>query len=90
MRLVAATTPSPVASGPATTTRAPIDPNRVTPGMWGFLSFVVLLLAAVVIFYSMRKQLKKVNFDDGSPEAGSRSVDVFPIRSGSSDSDSRS
>lgn len=74
-QLLAATTPSPVA-----TSVPEIDPNRVTPGIWGFLSFVFLIIACVFLYYSMRKQLKRVKFDDNAGEAGARSVDVFPRR----------
>lgn len=74
-QFLAAATPSPVA------TSAPeIDPNRVTPGIWGFLSFVFLIVACVFLYYSMRKQLKRVKFDENAGEAGARSVDVFPRR----------
>lgn len=74
-QLLAAAAPSPVA------TLAPeIDPNRVTPGIWGFLSFVFLIVACVFLYYSMRKQLKRVKFDENAGEAGARSVDVFPRR----------
>lgn len=45
----------------------PVDPNRVTPGLYGFLSFVFLILAVVVIYFSMRKQLTRIKFDENAP-----------------------
>ena len=77
MQLVAVTpsAPAPSASGP------PIDPNRITPGFLGFIAFVVLSVACVGIYFSMRKQLRRVNFEEDAPEAGARSVEVFPRRS---------
>lgn len=78
--LLAAATPDPAASPTAVEVAREIDPNRVTPGMWGFLSFLALILACVAIYFSLRKQLKRVNFDEDAPPAGTRDVDVFPIR----------
>jgi hypothetical protein len=39
----------------------PIDPERVTPGLLGFLSFVFLVVAAVLLYRSMNKQMKKID-----------------------------
>lgn len=75
--LTAQAEPSPSASA------RDIDPATVTPGIWGFLALVVLGLVCVFLFFSMRKQLKRVKFDDGSgetKEAGSKPVDIFPRR----------
>ena len=47
-----------------------IDPSRVTPGLLGFLSFAFLILAVVVLYFSMRKQLGKVDFEENAPPAG--------------------
>lgn len=76
-QLVAATTPAP---SPSAGDAPAIDPNRVTPGVWGFLSFVVLIIASVIIYFSLRKQLRKVNFDEDAPSAGTRDVNIFPAR----------
>lgn len=45
----------------------PVDPNRVTPGFYGFLSLAFLILAVVVIYFSMRKQLTRIKFDENAP-----------------------
>jgi len=47
--------PSPLPEEP------PIDPSRVTPGMLALISFVFLVVAVVLLFRSMRKQLSKVD-----------------------------
>lgn len=39
----------------------PIDENLVSPGFLGFLSFVFLIAAVVLLYRSMRKQLRKVD-----------------------------
>lgn len=39
----------------------PIDPNRVTPGILGLLSFLFLLAAVFLLWRSMRKQMKKID-----------------------------
>ena len=47
--------PSPLPEEP------PIDPSRVTPGMLGFISFVFLVVAVVLLYRSMRKQMSRVD-----------------------------
>lgn len=47
--------PSPLPEEP------PIDPSRVTPGMLGLVSFVFLIIAMVLLYRSMRKQISKVD-----------------------------
>jgi len=69
-----------VVATPSPTTPPQIDPDRVSPGGLGFLAIVVLAIAAVVIFFSMRKQLSRVNFEEGKEPAGSRRVDLIPPR----------
>lgn len=69
-----------VVATPSPTTAPQIDPDRVSPGGLGFLPIVVLAIAAVVIFFSMRKQLRKVDFEEGKEPAGSRRVDLIPPR----------
>lgn len=51
-----------------------VDPNRVTPGLLGFLSFMFLILACVVLFFSLRKQLSRINFDPDALPGGVRPV----------------
>jgi hypothetical protein len=43
-----------------------IDPSVVSPGLIGFVLFVGLGIAVVLLWLSMNRHLKKVNFDDGS------------------------
>lgn len=47
--------PSPLPEEP------PIDPSRVTPGLLGFLSFAFLVIAVVLLYRSLRKQMNKVD-----------------------------
>lgn len=49
--------PSPLPEEP------PIDPSRVTPGLLGFISFAFLVIAVVLLYRSMRKQMAKVDPD---------------------------
>ena len=51
-----------------------VDPNRVTPGLLGFLSFLFLIVACVVLFFSLRKQLSKIRFDPKALPGGVRAV----------------
>jgi len=69
-----------VSPAPAPTAIRQVDPNKVTPGMWGFISLLVLIAAAVGLYFSLRKQLGKVDFEEGGKPAGVRDVDVFPRR----------
>ncbi len=72
--LIGAQTPGPTPSAP------PIDPAKVSPGILGLISFVVLGLACVLIFFSLRKQLGRVKFDENAEPAGVRRVDTIPVR----------
>ena len=67
-------TPTPVPTDLA------IDPNRVTPGLLGFLSFVFLILAVVVLYFSMRKQLSKVNFEEDALPAGVKPLPKYATK----------
>lgn len=72
MMLPLEVTPSPGAS-PALA----VDPQRVTPGLLGFLSFVFLIIAVVILYFSLRKQLKKVNFDENALPAGVKRLPTY-------------
>ena len=49
--------PSPLPEEP------PIDPSRITPGLLGGLSFIFLIIAIVLLYRSMRKQMSRVHPD---------------------------
>lgn len=53
--------PSPLPEEP------PIDPSRVTPGLLALISLVFLIIAIVLLYRSMRKQIARVdpNLPDG-------------------------
>ena len=57
--------PSPLPEEP------PIDPSLVTPGMLGLISFVFLVIAIVLLYRSMRKQIARVdpNLPEGPGDA---------------------
>ncbi len=63
--------PSPLPEEP------PIDPSRVTPGLLALICFVFLIIAIVLLYRSMRKQIGKVdpNLPDGPGDA-ERAADV--------------
>lgn len=67
----AAGDPNPTPSGALTSPPPVIDPMRVTPGMWGFICFVFLIVVAILLYFSLRKQLRKVDFDESAPQANS-------------------
>lgn len=57
--------PSPLPEEP------PIDPSLVTPGLLGLISFLFLVIAIVLLYRSMRKQMAKVdpNLPEGPGDA---------------------
>jgi hypothetical protein len=57
--------PSPLPEEP------PIDPSRVTPGLLALVSFIFLVIAIVLLYRSMRKQISRVdpNLPDGPGDA---------------------
>ncbi len=69
LALEAAPTPNP--------TQLPryVDPSVVSPGLIGFFIFLGLGLATVLLWWSMNRQLKKIDFDDGT---GRRRPDTVP------------
>jgi hypothetical protein len=52
--------PSPLPDEP------PVDPALVTPGFLALISFIFIAVAIVVLYRSMRKQMRRV--DEGFPE----------------------
>lgn len=46
------------------------DPADVKPGWLGFGVFLALAAAVVVLWFSMRKQLRKVNFEEQPDRPG--------------------
>ncbi|MEZ5185329.1 MAG: hypothetical protein R2720_06265 [Candidatus Nanopelagicales bacterium] len=52
------------------------DPSIVGPGMLGFVVFLGLIVAAVFLFRSLNKQIKRVDFpepaDDSEPSKAKR------------------
>ncbi len=69
----AAGDPNPTPSGALTSPPRVIDPDSVTPGIWGFVSFVFLMVVAILLYFSLRKQLGKVDFDETSEPANGES-----------------
>ena len=57
-----------------------VDPNRVTPGLLGFLAFAFLILAVVVLYFSLRKQLSRVDFDEGAAPGGVRPLPKYATK----------
>jgi hypothetical protein len=60
--LTSSPSPTPIPGGP-------VDASRVTPGLLGALSFLFLVGAAIVLFRSLNKQLRRVpdSFGDQPP-----------------------
>lgn len=57
-----------------------VDPNRVTPGLLGFLALVALIVAVVLLYFSMRKQLSKIHFEEGALPAGVRPLPKYATK----------
>lgn len=76
----AAGDPNPTPSGALTSPPPEIDPLRVTPGMWGFISFIFLIVVAILLYFSLRKQLRRVDFDESAtvPDQAPGSRDADP------------
>ncbi len=66
--LIWAMIPSPLPEEP------PIDPNLISPGLLGLAAFVLLIVAAALLFRSMRNQLRKVS--PGLPEEPPREPEI--------------
>ena len=48
------------------------DPDTVSPGWWGFLSLVFLVVTVYLIWRGLTKQLKRVDFDESAPQTIAR------------------
>jgi hypothetical protein len=57
----------------ATAAQKAPDPDDVKPGWLGFGVFVALAIAVAVLWFSLRKHLGRVNFDEDSTERPPRS-----------------
>jgi len=69
-------TPTPI---PVPTDLA-VDPNRVTPGLLGFLSFAFMILVVVVIYFGVRRQLTRIDFDEGAMPAGVKPLPKYATK----------
>lgn len=49
------------------------DPSIVGPGMLGFVVFLGLLVAAIFLFRSLNKQIKRVDFDESADDSAQSS-----------------
>ncbi len=72
-------TPTPIPS-PSAEIVLPVDPSRVTPGLYGFLSLIFLIVAVIALYLSMRKQLSKIDFDDDTVPAGARPLPKYATK----------
>ncbi len=41
-----------------------IDPSQMTPGAGGLVAFLFLVVAAIFLFRSLKKQLNRVDFEE--------------------------
>jgi predicted lipid-binding transport protein (Tim44 family) len=57
-----------------------VDPNRVTPGVLGFLALLALIGAVVFLYFSMRKQLSRIDFDDDALPGGVRPLPKYATK----------
>jgi hypothetical protein len=60
------------------------DPDDVTAGWPGFLVFLGLAVAVVLLWLSFRKQLKKIDFEEEPDQPESDSEEPGPEEPGSS------
>jgi hypothetical protein len=56
------------------------DPADVKPGWLGFGVFLALAVAVVLLWLSLRKQLRKVHFDEGDESDGDGDGAAHPGR----------
>lgn len=57
-----------------------VDPNRVTPGLLGFLAFVFLIITVVVIYFGLRRQLTRIDFDETAGPAGVKPLPKYATK----------
>lgn len=60
---IMAAVPAADPSAPAEPVRY-VDPSIVGPGLIGFIIFIVLAVAVFLLWRSMNKQLKRIDFDE--------------------------
>ncbi len=46
----------------------------------GFLAFVILVIAVVILYFSLRKQLRKVDFDESALPAGVKPLPKYATK----------
>lgn len=44
---------------PSPTPTPPIDPNLVTPGVWGFVAIAFLALAVILLIFDMMRRIRR-------------------------------
>jgi hypothetical protein len=57
-----------VSPSPSSSTVPEIDPDRVSPGFLGLLAVLFMGVAVFVIWKSLNKQIKRVDFDESTTE----------------------
>jgi hypothetical protein len=71
-------TPVPVSSTSVPIPTEGLDPSIASPGMLGFVIFLALGIAVLLLVRSMNRHLKKINFDDGSTMSQVKSEPTNP------------
>ncbi|WP_377274140.1 hypothetical protein [Peterkaempfera sp. SMS 1(5)a] len=61
-------------SDPAALVTLAVNPDKVTPGLLGFIVFAVLAAATWFLLKSMNKQFKKVDFVEEPEQDASRAA----------------
>lgn len=67
-----------------------LDPNTVTPGVWGFIAIFAIAAATVALIFDMTRRIRRTNYRidvkaklDAEEEANRASGDVAPHRAAS-------
>ncbi|HEV7627161.1 MAG TPA: hypothetical protein VGO89_11745 [Streptomyces sp.] len=55
-----------------------LDENKVTPGVLGFIVFAAMGIAVWMLMKSMHRHMKKVDFEERPPAAGTSSAVPAP------------